>query len=323
MLGAKIPSDYPVSGLRNKGHAFVDFYGEAPIGNPLGRFILYNDSADFITLSATLDGNERPLMKWFYNASLTPSACIIVLADLLTQWPHANIGQEVSPFNDFHIINVYAQTLVQSPLLKTDAIQEKTFNAGITIDGVLCKDSMIDNVKEWHCLDPAYGAIAARFHQTGSNIWALVKESGTEDLVFDVTELRCTRFNAKATYWTINTDQDYGEMWFRGLRNNNTIYFKLFNSSLANLRDVLQAQAGGLVPDGEPRLHINYAGNIIIQPDNFLQIGKDSDGALPTADASYRGKMIRVEGGAGVPDKLYMCMKSAADTYSWVQVAMG
>jgi len=45
--------------------------------------------------------------------------------------------------------------------------------------------------------------------------------------------------------------------------------------------------------------------------------------SLPTADATYRGKMIRVEGGAGVADKLYVCMKSASDAYSWVQVASG
>jgi len=57
--------------------------------------------------------------------------------------------------------------------------------------------------------------------------------------------------------------------------------------------------------------------------DKFIKVGKDSDGTLPTADASYRGKMIRVEGGAGVADKLYICMKSASDTYSWVQVASG
>jgi len=60
-----------------------------------------------------------------------------------------------------------------------------------------------------------------------------------------------------------------------------------------------------------------------IVDDKFLKVGKDSDGSLPTASASYRGKMIRVEGGAGVADKLYICLKSAVDTYSWVQVASG
>jgi len=57
--------------------------------------------------------------------------------------------------------------------------------------------------------------------------------------------------------------------------------------------------------------------------DKSVFIGKDADGVLPAASAAYRGKMLRVEGGAGVADLLYMCMKSAADTYSWVQIATG
>ena len=45
--------------------------------------------------------------------------------------------------------------------------------------------------------------------------------------------------------------------------------------------------------------------------------------SLPTASVDYRGCMVRVEGGTGVADKLYMCMKAAAGTYSWVQIASG
>jgi len=45
--------------------------------------------------------------------------------------------------------------------------------------------------------------------------------------------------------------------------------------------------------------------------------------ALPTPEEAYRGHMIRVEGGAGVADKLYICMKTATDTYTWVEVASG
>lgn len=181
----------------------------------------------------------------------------------------------------------------------------------------------IDDIKEWRSHDPAFGAIAARFHQTGSNMWSLDKESGLEDLVLDVTAFRCSQFTAKSTYFSINTDFDYGQIWFRGLRNNNAIEWMLYDAGLSNLREVMVAKAGGFQTDGEPKIDINYGGNISIRPDNFLQIGKDSDGTLPTADASYRGKMIRVEGGAGVADKLYMCMKSASDTYSWVQIASG
>ena len=45
--------------------------------------------------------------------------------------------------------------------------------------------------------------------------------------------------------------------------------------------------------------------------------------ALPTADSTQRGKVLTVLAGAGTADKLYICLRSAATTYSWVQIAVG
>ena len=39
--------------------------------------------------------------------------------------------------------------------------------------------------------------------------------------------------------------------------------------------------------------------------------------ALPTPSATYRGRMFRVEGGAGAADAVSLCEKNAADTYAW------
>jgi hypothetical protein len=52
----------------------------------------------------------------------------------------------------------------------------------------------------------------------------------------------------------------------------------------------------------------------------YIQVGKS---ALPTASATYRGKIIRVEGATGVADVCYICMKSATDTYSWKAIVTG
>jgi len=54
----------------------------------------------------------------------------------------------------------------------------------------------------------------------------------------------------------------------------------------------------------------------------YTFMGKTENG-LPTADETMRGVMIRVEGAAGVADKLYCCMKKADNTYAWIQVASG
>ena len=62
---------------------------------------------------------------------------------------------------------------------------------------------------------------------------------------------------------------------------------------------------------------------VSVADDKFILPGKDSDGSLPTPSSGYRGMLIRVEGGVGVADVTYQCLKSAAGTFSWVAVATG
>lgn len=75
-----------------------------------------------------------------------------------------------------------------------------------------------------------------------------------------------------------------------------------------------------LIFDGK-EVSIPYAGDISFLDDKFLGLGKDSDAVLPNADAGYRGKMIRIEGGAGVADHVFVCRKLADDSYEWTQLA--
>lgn len=42
--------------------------------------------------------------------------------------------------------------------------------------------------------------------------------------------------------------------------------------------------------------------------------------ALPAAAATYRGRLFRVEGAAGVADATYECRKDAANAYAWVAI---
>jgi hypothetical protein len=56
---------------------------------------------------------------------------------------------------------------------------------------------------------------------------------------------------------------------------------------------------------------------------NITAIQVSSSAALPAASASYRGVIAMVQGGNGVTDALYQCMKSAANTYSWVLIVTG
>ncbi len=40
-------------------------------------------------------------------------------------------------------------------------------------------------------------------------------------------------------------------------------------------------------------------------------------GTLPTASVANRGKILRVEGGTGVADRIYICRKNASNAYEW------
>lgn len=70
----------------------------------------------------------------------------------------------------------------------------------------------------------------------------------------------------------------------------------------------------------EPSWEIPRAGNISLLDDKFLKVGKDSDSSLPTPSADYRGKVIRIEGGSGEADHVYMCLKQADESYVWSQL---
>jgi hypothetical protein len=46
-------------------------------------------------------------------------------------------------------------------------------------------------------------------------------------------------------------------------------------------------------------------------------------GGLPTPTAGLRGAIVVLDQGAGVEDEVYICVKSAADTYEWVLIVAG
>jgi len=57
------------------------------------------------------------------------------------------------------------------------------------------------------------------------------------------------------------------------------------------------------------------------EPHILLTHPKIGARSLPGAAAAFRGFVYRVEGGAGVADKIYFCAKNSADGYEWVQIA--
>jgi hypothetical protein len=95
-------------------------------------------------------------------------------------------------------------------------------------------------------------------------------------------------------------------------------------STDANDRVQLDYQNGRLYfanGTAAPAFYFTNFGSIGLQTSGYFRVGAVT--SLPTASANYRGMVIRVEGAAGVADKTYQCLKTTADTYTWVQIATG
>ena len=60
-----------------------------------------------------------------------------------------------------------------------------------------------------------------------------------------------------------------------------------------------------------------------IDKDGMLRVGIGNAAAAPTCDATQRMKIWTISAASGSADTVKICLKSAADAYSWVQIATG
>jgi parallel beta-helix repeat protein len=73
---------------------------------------------------------------------------------------------------------------------------------------------------------------------------------------------------------------------------------------------------------GTPKI-ADYGTNIILVNDSTEENMQGVVAALPAAGASFRNKKVVLQGGSGVADEAYVCLKKADGSYAWVQVASG
>jgi hypothetical protein len=79
--------------------------------------------------------------------------------------------------------------------------------------------------------------------------------------------------------------------------------------------DVFAVSYTDTLDDADNTFYVNAAG--------MPRLGIGNTTATPTCDATERGRIWVVEGGAGVTDTISMCLKAAADTYSWITITTG
>lgn len=80
---------------------------------------------------------------------------------------------------------------------------------------------------------------------------------------------------------------------------------------------------GGMTIDTGNAVRIGSASDVRIVPPSGHVLLLGTTGVLPTAAATLRGALFVVQGAAGTADTLQVCVKSAADTYSWKTIATG
>jgi len=120
---------------------------------------------------------------------------------------------------------------------------------------------------------------------------------------------------------------DAGNLYFRALASDELVSKDILVFSWINGVDDLFALGGHLASAIQPfdiGIKENPFRDIIHTGFHFIGSTLARGlGSLPDPSVDYRGAMIRVEGGSGVADKLYCCMKKADNTYAWIQVASG
>jgi hypothetical protein len=104
-----------------------------------------------------------------------------------------------------------------------------------------------------------------------------------------------------------------------------SVYSELYTDSAGDLE--LSATGGDIrifdenfwVCTGGSCPSITPSGNGNIIAEGSVTIGPSS----ATCAAANRGTVRVEQGGSGVTDKLWVCLKTSSDTYNWVQVARG
>lgn len=99
------------------------------------------------------------------------------------------------------------------------------------------------------------------------------------------------------------------------LQTNPTLYIQSATQSATEWLSFAHDQTNAVLTSG--------AGAIQNVPASTFGVDFETSGAKATCDATTRGQLFVEEGGAGVTDTVYMCLKAVADTYSWISVTTG
>lgn len=211
------------------------------------------------------------------------------------------LGQVAKPWAHAHLSDATVYNT-----LNVDNLLEESTGAGVTVDGVLCKDNVIpDSAYPNAILDDGTRAMTGDF------------DLATFNLKFDTVEfeeyltgyVRLVNIGT-TTYKHLRVSTFYAVIW-QGVSTESTIQTRKINLGrvvMTGWDGSATKQSFGVKSYTTPAVVLPY----------FID-----QGSGPAASSTYRGHLLYTEGAGGVADTLKMCLKSAADTYSWVVIATG
>jgi hypothetical protein len=117
-------------------------------------------------------------------------------------------------------------------------------------------------------------------------------------------------------FWRDNGDKSSFLRWVTTHPDESTITSLTLGSDLIEM---------GVTDDsGGTRIALSiYTTGTTITPKPDYGFGINTTGAKVSPDSSVRAQIFVEQEGTGVRDKVFICLKSDSDTYSWVQIADG
>lgn len=200
-------------------------------------------------------------------------------------------------------VSGYIRTLTY---LQTDEIREYLLNAGVTIDGVKLKDGILEDsaYPSALLLDGSRASTGdfplGAYKLKGSNIYLIEKH-----------------FGGGRYAWRSRYIDESADAWFLALG----FVFPYGAQYAENTFSSAQSKFLWQIPRGTNKFFVNLKGSQI-PDDHFLELG-DAVSGFPAASATYRGMLSYTKGAGGARDRVYACLKSDADAYSWVEIANG
>jgi len=202
-------------------------------------------------------------------------------------------------------------------------VSHRFFSAeGHTDDNSVLAAVLGTNVKV--CVGNDLGSITGSCLVEGADQADIISGDNQSELLVENGQSYLTASNADGT--GIFTFSD-GETYVKSKAAGGLIHNGVIDVLLTNGGVFIQNQASTqlLYPDGDNTRDVGLSTSVRYRIGRFAQgveIG-DVSANQPACGSTLRGRLYTIQGGAGVTDRTQQCMKSAADTYNWIDIVNG